>query len=250
LHTLPASIGLSSDGTFAVYQSILSWHGFGVKALIDACQRQGERYVREPGAWGPWHHREHCILFSGIRAGWVIITFQLKADGSGKLSYGEMELRFPGVPVNAAPYRRLAKSLRQEGYFESLPNRWPSETVHIEDGPVLKVVGTIIEDNGQWVRGLVCENPYSNPKLKLPSLGDRGSVGSLRDSDRIICTLAQLHKVDDKVDYYKVTRISTISNSLRQPIEVYCDWHELTYRSSRSPAMPAVSRARSAKVRY
>jgi hypothetical protein len=227
LAVVPAAVGLSADGTFAIHQTTVAWHGFGLRTLFEACRMQRYRYKR---ARGPFHHSEQCVFFAGTRAGWAALTFQLDARGSSRVSHCELELRLPGIPVDVAPYRRLMRQAGHAAHFELLDHEREVESARIPGEVQLDVLGFVTYPDRRWVRGIVCKNPFRSESIPLPQFTTDAVVANLRDPEIVICSMGQEHEVGDRVDGYWLQRVKAIPSALVQPLELRCEWGKLTYR--------------------
>jgi len=226
LHVLPAAIGMSSDGMFAIHQNATSWHGFSMKALLQACREQKSRYQ---SAVGELHHREHCIYFGDVRDGWMILTFQLDSSGYETIAYAELEIRIPGVPTDIRPYESLSRTLGYRTFFEPVVDGDPEVRWTFFDGkgPRLEVQHLITQDNGQIIRGLVAKNPFNVGGARRGRRDQAHVRALLRGPEHVVCTVTDMLDLDTKVDYFYVTEIATIPMAIRQPVEIKCTWHRL-----------------------
>jgi hypothetical protein len=235
VHTLPSMVGLSARSTFSIHQTHISWHGHGMRNLLQSCRSRKARYAKHPG---PFHHSEHCVFFSNTRAGWIVLAFQM--DTALRLHYSRMEIRLPGIPLEQRPYEELARWARYPLFFEPVVDERESAVVHFmrDNCPRLDVLSLITDDNGRIVRGLVARNPFRNGSFDLSGIDRSLADRVLRLPDNLICTVSDMHPPEMAVDYYFITRIEVLEMALRSIVEITCTWNRCLDSRAKTAGVP------------
>jgi hypothetical protein len=231
IQALPHGLGLTDHGSYAIHQTAVSWHGFGIRDLLEDSVRWDERYANAPG---PFHHSEEAVFYGKINGGLIVLTFQQHISGrAGQLYHCEMEVRLPGIPVDPRPYQTIAQLAGAAGaHFSLLPK---SDLVTLgfrRQGPKLRVGGLIVEPDrdGAHVIGVLASNPFFKNSRSIS--GDDGIIEAFRpllETEYLLCNLSDQHGLEDVPDFYRISSIEALSLAVRPVISVHCTWNQMPH---------------------
>jgi hypothetical protein len=194
----------TGTGQWCLSQTDVNWHGLGAVGLVAALGAWGERYTTVDRA----HHTERLSYVDSVPGGFYTLIADIVADDPRRVFHVSLSFQLTGVPLDPAPYRRLAlaASPGDSPYFRPRAERSVGH-LWLRGEPVpLETVGTMVarepddDPTEDWVSGVVAKNPfYGRPDLMAPH-GDLGEL-QLTETEILICDLGNWHPVAEPRDY-------------------------------------------------
>ncbi|WP_298334989.1 restriction endonuclease [Ferrimicrobium sp.] len=202
-----ATLGwVTSSGRWSIQQSAHTWHGTGADAFAAQLADWKTRYK---GLLDLHHTEEFCYADSYDELGFYTLTGQLAAWDERVVWRPSLSFQLNGVPIDPAPLHHLCEQfgITSNLYFRPRGEKSVAR-YHIEgnQGVILDVVGFVVEhdeNEGDWVVGLIADNPFRRTSLgQLDS--PEGWPKMVVDSELIICSLRSLHLLRSPKAIYRL----------------------------------------------
>jgi hypothetical protein len=234
LEAIQETVGLSEQGTFSIQQLSHAWHGFGAQNFLDAIGNWEQRYsiarLKSP------HHSEDLVFLDHSGAALIALTSRQRVGDSTFLHASELEIQLPGIPVDLARIRELARKTGNPDAFFQTSSGSGLHSAHFKAGQVKLVPHSKIfsADHGEeWVSGIVAKNPFTASRMKRldGSLGEFFSQ-HLPEPRYLLCAINDWHLVRDEVSNLSVRSVwgTWIGHVLI--LNFRCTWEERVSRST------------------
>lgn len=227
----------SENGRWAIQQAKRNWHGCGAQAFVDVVADWKGRYKDLDTI----HHTEEFCYMDVCDGGFYTLVGQLSADGRRIGWRTTMSFQLSGIPVRQDAMRHLCDTFDVE---EPLFYRPRTEDLlhrgHAEAGPVLDVVGFVVQEDGlnldpsdrEWSSGLIARNPYREQT-------GHGFLewwpDGLEASELIICALRNWHPLSEPRQRYRLWSCEWAWTSDALVVRPLADWDDDTPRNEKPP---------------
>lgn len=187
---------VTGSGRWSFQQATRNWHGIGPETFVEALKGWRSRFRALPG--GDLHHTEEFCFVDGAEEGFYTLSGGVSADPRRMVWNLAISLQMSGIPVRQEAIRHLCDTLRVPDpiYYRPL-ERMSVQRTHLEERPVLDVVGFVIDDtlsdldpDEVWAVGAVARNPFRGLRTN-----DTEWPWALRDTELLVCSLRNWHVV-------------------------------------------------------
>ncbi|MDA8217286.1 MAG: hypothetical protein M0Z94_06670 [Dehalococcoidales bacterium] len=196
--------------------------------LLEALEGRARRYA---AVQGDLHHSEQAVYFDLCEGGFYTLTVYLYVGGAGQVRQARFSAHLPGIPLDLAPLREVARALDvdDQAYLRPLRRRLVENEWRLPGRPIkLQPVAFLRAGAGAWVSGLVVENPFfsANPYRAVRTPAGSKPLGALHKLERLVCGLGSWHLLDDAVDYYYLCGFETVRTGGALVVDLRADWQE------------------------
>jgi hypothetical protein len=223
----------TGSGHWSIHQSTVNWHGAGVRAFADAHTGWKDRYR----GLGGLHHTEQLYYQDACEGGFYTLAVDVSASGPRQIWNSDLSFQLTGIPLDPEPFRQLSESF-EVGlplYFrprnqESVTTRRISLDKQLSVTPVAFIVEedelAPVPSDGDWVRGIVVENPF-------PGRGTSGRdalpdwwPAPLQKTGLLICDLRHHHPLGHSIGGYSLWSCEWAWTSEALVFRAVADWEE------------------------
>jgi len=201
-HTLLDLGWVSEDGRWSIDQGSRTWHGIGLKSLVEELPRWEGRAD---------HHTEQVSYVDRCEGGFYTLEVDLRADRDRQVAWMRLSFQLEGVPLDTAPLLHLCRSF---GAYDDLHVRPRGEksiqllnlrSDSIELSLRQYVVADDLDRHGNrqdWAAGIVVDNPFHGRLNRLAQRKLPPELAILSGSECLVCDLRHHHPLSDSPGMY------------------------------------------------
>jgi hypothetical protein len=196
----------SAAGQWSISQTDVNWHGVGAAALVATLRGWEARYAELDS----FHHTERLCYVDSVPEGFYTLMADIVSNESRRAWHVSLSFQLSGVPLDQAPYQRLAEAVAP-GVSTYFRPRGSDSVTRLGLGmksPPLETVATVTEreEDGaggfeEWVVGVVAKNPLVGRSELMGEHAEMLRDLRLESTELLICDLGSWHPSDEPRDY-------------------------------------------------